>query len=167
MAATTGRCFSVGASVPAPTDVAGGRNNFEQPFSAFGQPGPRFDQKLESIDGRKKREKQKSQKLREWDCEPRFQGRSARETRSSGLPHMEDIYSASVLQHWSPPRPLSPSQSMLLGRCAFEYFFPWALTASSSTLIARGCGGDRVRGRQLLAETAQKYFENIFHVLKD
>ena len=54
MAATTGRCFSVGASVPAPTDVAGGRNNFEQPFSAFGQPGPRFDQHLESIDAKKK-----------------------------------------------------------------------------------------------------------------
>ena len=86
MAAATGRCFSGGASVPAPTDVAEGRNNFEQPFSAFGQPGPRFDQHLESIDAKKKAGKQKSQKLREWDCEPRFQGRSARETRSSGLP---------------------------------------------------------------------------------
>ena len=55
MAAATGRCFSGGASVPAPTDVAEGRNNFEQPFSAFGQPGPRFDQHLESIDAKKKR----------------------------------------------------------------------------------------------------------------
>ena len=148
MAATTGRCFSVGASVPAPTDVAGGRNNFEQPFSAFGQPGPRFDQKLESIDGRKKREKQKSQKLREWDCEPRFQGRSARETRSSGLPHMEDIYSASVLQHWSPPRPFSPSQSMLGVGVRIRILFPLGL---DGIFINIDCEG--VRGRQGAGET--------------
>ena len=56
MAAATGRCFSVGASVPAQSDVAEARNNFEQPFFVFGQPGPRFDKNLESIDGRKNRE---------------------------------------------------------------------------------------------------------------
>ena len=45
------------ALVPgSPVDVAEGRHNFEQPFSFFGQPGPRLNENLESIDGSKNRE---------------------------------------------------------------------------------------------------------------
>ena len=45
--------FSTLSFEPASAD---GRNNFEQPFSVFGQPGPRFDENLESINGNGKRE---------------------------------------------------------------------------------------------------------------
>ena len=38
------------------TDVAEERKLVEQPFSVFGQPGPRSCENLESIDGRKNRE---------------------------------------------------------------------------------------------------------------
>ena len=53
-----------------------------------------------------------TENIPEWDREPRFQGRSARD-KGLGLPYMEDIFKvnfASVLQHWSPR---APSQSML------------------------------------------------------
>ena len=41
------------SGVPTSTDVAAERKLFEQPFSVFGQPGPRFCENLETIDGRK------------------------------------------------------------------------------------------------------------------
>ena len=163
MAATTGRCFSVGASVPAPTDVAGGRNNFEQPFSAFGQPGPRFDQHLESIDAKKKRGNKNHRNFANGIAN--LDSKAAQQERQEVLGYRTwRIFTLHLCCSIGLPR--APSQSML-GCVRARILFPWALTASPSTLIARGCGGDRVRGRQLLAETAQKYFENIFHVLKD
>ena len=48
--------LEVMSGVPTSTDVAEERKLFEQPFSVFGQPGPRFNENLESIDGRKNRE---------------------------------------------------------------------------------------------------------------
>ena len=167
MAAATGRCFSGGASVPAPTDVAEGRNNFEQPFSAFGQPGPRFDQHLESIDAKKKRGNKNHRNFANGIAN--LDSKAAQQERQEVLGYRTwRIFTLHLCCSIGLPRAPSPPLNQCWGwGCAFEYFFPWALTASSSTLIARGCGGDRVRGRQMLAETAQKYFENIFHVLKD
>ena len=42
--------------VPTSTDVAEGRDFFEQPFSVLGHPGPCFYQNLESMDGRRNRD---------------------------------------------------------------------------------------------------------------
>ena len=45
--------LEVMSGVPMSTDVAEERKFFEQPFSVFGQPGPRSCENLEAADGRK------------------------------------------------------------------------------------------------------------------
>ena len=59
-----GRADMKAPYVPTPTDMVKGRNNFEQPFSAFGQPGPRFVENAESMDGIKNPECQKCEMTR-------------------------------------------------------------------------------------------------------
>ena len=81
--------------------------------------------------------------------------------KGPGSPYMEDIFkvnSASVLQHWSPPRPLSIN---VVDARAREYF-PWGPGCISINIDCEGA-----RGKQVVLETAEKYSENILHVLNE
>ena len=76
----------------------------------FEQPVSHFYEILESIDGRKNRENTNHRNSPNGIANP--DSKAARQERRGAwvTPYKEDIFkvnSASVLQHWSPPRPLS------------------------------------------------------------
>ena len=81
--------------------------------------------------------------------------------KGPGSPYIEDIFkvnSASVLQHWSPPRPLSIN----VGGVRVREYFPSGPGGISINIDCEGAWG-----KQILLETAEKYFENILHVLNE
>ena len=134
-----------GLFVHAPTDVAEERNNFEQPFSEFGQPGPHFDENLESIDGRKNRENKIHRNFTNGIATP--DSKAARQERQGAWVTVHGGYFQSKILHLccSVGLPRAPSHSML-GMRALEKIFLGALVASPSTLIARGRGGNKLFG---------------------
>ena len=105
--------------------MAEGRNNFEQPFSAFGQPGPRFDQHLESIDAKKKRGNKNHRNFANGIAN--LDSKAAQQERqevlgTSGLPHMVDILKVKLCICVAALVSPAPPLNQCWGVCALEYF---------------------------------------------